>query len=54
MYSRQQTGFFEFTEEEQSRFAPARQALARGNLATGNKSLYLSSHAGGIVGWPVP
>jgi alpha-ketoglutarate-dependent 2,4-dichlorophenoxyacetate dioxygenase len=22
--------------------------------ATGSKSLYLSSHAGGIVGWPMP
>jgi alpha-ketoglutarate-dependent 2,4-dichlorophenoxyacetate dioxygenase len=54
VFSRQQLGFTDFTEEERARFAPVRQCLVRTHPATGRKSLYLSSHAGGIVGWPVP
>ena len=54
MFSRQQIGFFDFTEEEQKRFKPVRQSMVRINPATGRKSIYLASHAGGIVGWPVP
>ncbi|MEX2617214.1 MAG: TauD/TfdA family dioxygenase [Alphaproteobacteria bacterium] len=54
MFSRQQIGFFDFTDEEKQRFKPVRQSLVRTNPATGRKSIYLASHAGGIVGWPVP
>jgi alpha-ketoglutarate-dependent 2,4-dichlorophenoxyacetate dioxygenase len=54
IFSRQQLGFTDFTDEERARFAPVRQRLVRTHPATGRKSLYLSSHAGGIVGWPVP
>jgi alpha-ketoglutarate-dependent 2,4-dichlorophenoxyacetate dioxygenase len=54
IYSRQQLGFTDFTEEERARFAPVLQRLVRAHPSTGRKSLYLSSHAGGIVGWPVP
>jgi alpha-ketoglutarate-dependent 2,4-dichlorophenoxyacetate dioxygenase len=54
IYSRQQLGFTDFTDEERARFAPVRQCLVRTHPVTGRKSLYLSSHAGGIVGWPVP
>jgi alpha-ketoglutarate-dependent 2,4-dichlorophenoxyacetate dioxygenase len=54
IYSRQQLGFTDFTDEERARFAPVRQRLVRTHPSTGGKSLYLSSHAGGIVGWPVP
>jgi alpha-ketoglutarate-dependent 2,4-dichlorophenoxyacetate dioxygenase len=54
LFSRQQLGFTDFTEEERARFAPVRQALVRTHPMTGRRSLYLSSHAGGIVGWPVP
>jgi len=54
LYSRQQLGFTEFTEEERARMQPVRQRLVRTHPATGRKSLYLSSHAGAIVGWPVP
>ncbi len=54
LFSRQQLGFTDFTEEERERFKPVRQRLVRIHPSTGRKSLYLSSHAGGIVGWPVP
>jgi alpha-ketoglutarate-dependent 2,4-dichlorophenoxyacetate dioxygenase len=54
MYSRQLLGFVDFTEEEHKRMAPVRQRLVRTHPATGRKSLYLSSHAGSIVGWPLP
>jgi alpha-ketoglutarate-dependent 2,4-dichlorophenoxyacetate dioxygenase len=54
LYSRQILGFTDFTDDERERFAPVRQVLVRTHPVTGRKSLYLSSHAGGIVGWPVP
>jgi alpha-ketoglutarate-dependent 2,4-dichlorophenoxyacetate dioxygenase len=43
-----------FTEKELRDFAPVRQRLVRTHRQTGRKSLYLSSHAGRIVGWPPP
>ena len=43
-----------FTEKELRDFAPVRQRLVRTHRKTGRKSLYLSSHAGRIAGWPVP
>ncbi|HEX3861229.1 MAG TPA: TauD/TfdA family dioxygenase [Stellaceae bacterium] len=45
---------FPFTEEEQQAFAPVRQRLVRTHRKTGRKSLYLSSHAGRIIGWETP
>jgi alpha-ketoglutarate-dependent 2,4-dichlorophenoxyacetate dioxygenase len=54
IFSRQQLGFTDFTDEERARFAPVRQRLVRRHPLTARKSLYLSSHAGSIVGWPVP
>src|SRR5258706_7499620 len=54
LFSRQQLGFFDFSEEERERFKPVRQRLVRAHPVTGRRSLYLASHAGGIVGWPVP
>ena len=54
IFSRQQLGFTDFTDEERARFAPVRQRLVRTHPVPGRKSLYLSSHAGSIVGWPVP
>ncbi len=54
MYSRGALGFDQLTEEERAMFAPVRQTLVRTHPVTGRKSLYLSSHAGSIVGWPVP
>jgi alpha-ketoglutarate-dependent 2,4-dichlorophenoxyacetate dioxygenase len=54
LYSRQILGFTDFTDDERERFAQLRQVLVRTHPVIGRKSLYLSSHAGGIVGWPVP
>src|SRR5438034_9924247 len=54
IFSRQQLGFTDFTDEDRERFKPVRQRLVRTHPATGRKSLYLASHAGGILGWPVP
>jgi alpha-ketoglutarate-dependent 2,4-dichlorophenoxyacetate dioxygenase len=54
IYSRAILGFDEFTEEELRRFKPVLQRLVRTHPATGRKSLYLASHAGKIIGWPVP
>jgi alpha-ketoglutarate-dependent 2,4-dichlorophenoxyacetate dioxygenase len=54
IFSRQQLGFTDFTEEERARMKPVRQRLVRVHPSTGRRSLYLSSHAGTIVGWPVP
>jgi alpha-ketoglutarate-dependent 2,4-dichlorophenoxyacetate dioxygenase len=54
MYSRGSLGFLDYTEEERAMFRPVRQRLVRTHPVTGRKSLYLSSHAGGIVGMPMP
>ena len=54
IYSRSLLGFAEFTPEEQETFAPVRQRLVRRHPVTGRKSLFLASHAGTIVGWPMP
>jgi alpha-ketoglutarate-dependent 2,4-dichlorophenoxyacetate dioxygenase len=54
MYSRGSLGFLDYTEEERAMFRPVRQRLVRTHPVTGRKSLYLSSHAGTIVGMPMP
>jgi alpha-ketoglutarate-dependent 2,4-dichlorophenoxyacetate dioxygenase len=54
LYSRAILGFTDFTDEERERFKPVRQCLVRTHPVTKRKSLYLASHAGGIIGWPVP
>jgi len=54
MYSRGSLGFTDLTDDERTMFRPVRQALIRTHPKTGRKSLYLASHAGTIVGWPVP
>jgi alpha-ketoglutarate-dependent 2,4-dichlorophenoxyacetate dioxygenase len=53
LFSRGLLGF-EVTPEERTMFRPVRQRLVRTHPVTGRKSLYLSSHAGTIVGWPIP
>ncbi|TWT09420.1 TauD/TfdA family dioxygenase [Reyranella sp. CPCC 100927] len=54
IYSRGTLGFGEFTEEERITFKPVRQSLVRTHPVTGRKSLFLASHAGTILGWPMP
>ena len=54
MYSRGSLGFLDYTEEEKAMFKPVRQRLVRSHPVTGRKSLYLSSHAGAILGMPMP
>jgi alpha-ketoglutarate-dependent 2,4-dichlorophenoxyacetate dioxygenase len=54
IYSRGSMGFSELTDEEKAMMKPVRQRLVRTHPVTGRKSLYLSSHAGTIVGWLVP
>ena len=54
MYSRGSLGFLDYSEDEKRMFKPVLQRLVRTHPVTGRKSLYLSSHAGGIVGMPMP
>ncbi len=54
IYSRGTLGFADFTPEEKRTFTPVRQRLVRTHPVTGRKSLFLASHIGTIVGWPMP
>jgi alpha-ketoglutarate-dependent 2,4-dichlorophenoxyacetate dioxygenase len=49
-FSRGELGFDAYADKVQ----PVRHSLVRTNPMTGRKSLYLSAHIGGIIGWPVP
>lgn len=42
----------EFSEEFRKTFGTVHQPLVRTHAISGRTSLYLASHAGGIVGWP--
>jgi alpha-ketoglutarate-dependent 2,4-dichlorophenoxyacetate dioxygenase len=53
LFSRGELGY-KFTEDEQRKFAPVQQRLVRRHPVTGRLSLFLSSHGGAIVGWPLP
>ena len=54
MYSRGALGMLDYSDEERAAFRPVRQRLVRTHPVTGRKSLYLASHAGAIVGLPMP
>ena len=54
IYSREVLGFGELTETERATMRPVRQALTRTHPISGRKSVYLASHIGKIIGWPVP
>jgi alpha-ketoglutarate-dependent 2,4-dichlorophenoxyacetate dioxygenase len=54
IYSRGALGFTELSDDEKRAFKPVRQRLVRVHPATGRRSLYLSSHIGTIIGWPMP
>jgi alpha-ketoglutarate-dependent 2,4-dichlorophenoxyacetate dioxygenase len=54
MYSRGSLGFLDYSDEEKQLFKPVLQRLVRTHPVHRRKSLYLSSHAGSIVGMPMP
>ena len=54
IYSRASIGFTELTPEEIEGFAPVRHPLVRRHPSSGRPSLFLSAHAGAIVGWTIP
>jgi alpha-ketoglutarate-dependent 2,4-dichlorophenoxyacetate dioxygenase len=53
-YSRAELGFAEYADEHTDKIRPVRHRLVRTHPVTGRRSLYLSAHIGGIVGWPMP
>jgi alpha-ketoglutarate-dependent 2,4-dichlorophenoxyacetate dioxygenase len=54
MYSRGSLGFTEYSDEEKEMFKPVLQRLVRTHPVHHRKSLYLSSHAGRVLGTSVP
>ena len=54
VHSRETIGFAEMSREERDDFRPVRHPLVRVDQRTGLKSLFLSAHAGAIVGWTIP
>ena len=54
LYSRATLGFTDLTEAERATMRPVRQALVRTHPISQRKSIYLASHIGKIIGWPVP
>ncbi|HUN41145.1 MAG TPA: TauD/TfdA family dioxygenase [Acetobacteraceae bacterium] len=54
VFSREQIGFAVEGGENADKLKPVRHRLVITHPVTGRRSLYLSSHIGGIVGWPVP
>jgi alpha-ketoglutarate-dependent 2,4-dichlorophenoxyacetate dioxygenase len=53
-HSRAVVGFTGFSAEEQASLPSAQHPLVRVHPASGRKSLYISSHASHVVGWPIP
>jgi alpha-ketoglutarate-dependent 2,4-dichlorophenoxyacetate dioxygenase len=54
IYSRTLLGFDDLTDAERATMRPVRQVLTRTHPISGRKSIYLASHIGKIIGWPVP
>ena len=54
LYSRSLLGFDDWTAEERLKNKPVLQRLVRRHPNSGRLSLFLSSHAGAIQGWPMP
>jgi alpha-ketoglutarate-dependent 2,4-dichlorophenoxyacetate dioxygenase len=54
LFSREMIGFTEMSPEERAAFRPVRQRLVRTHPVTGRRSLFLSAHAGSILGWTIP
>ena len=54
VFSREQIGMEVKSDEHAERLKPVPHRLVLDVQGTGRKSLYLSSHIGGIQGWPIP
>jgi alpha-ketoglutarate-dependent 2,4-dichlorophenoxyacetate dioxygenase len=54
IYSRETLGFGDLSDAERATMRPVRQMLTRRHPVSLRKSIYLASHIGKIVGWPVP
>src|ERR1700677_4338610 len=54
VFSREQIGFGDYNPGHEDHLKPVPHRLVITHPKTGRKSLYLSSHIGGIAGWPVP
>ena len=54
IFSREQIGWAVNDAANADKLKPVPHRLVIKHPVTGRKSLYLSSHIGGIVGWPVP
>ena len=54
IYSRETLGFGDLTEAEKATMRPVQQVLVRTHPVSKRKSVYLASHIGKIIGWPVP
>ena len=54
MYSRGSLGFLDYSDEEKEMFKPVLQRLVGTHPGHKRKSLYLSSHAGKVVGMSMP
>ena len=54
VFSREQIGFADYNPGHEEYLKPVPHRLVITHPRTERRSLYLSSHIGGIVGWPVP
>jgi alpha-ketoglutarate-dependent 2,4-dichlorophenoxyacetate dioxygenase len=54
IFSREQLGFTDYLPDERAMMKPVRHRLVRTHPSSGRKSIFLSAHIGGIVGWPRP
>jgi alpha-ketoglutarate-dependent 2,4-dichlorophenoxyacetate dioxygenase len=54
LYSRAVLGFTDLSDAERATMKPVLQRLLRTHPLSGRKTVYLSSHIGKIIGWPVP
>jgi alpha-ketoglutarate-dependent 2,4-dichlorophenoxyacetate dioxygenase len=54
IFSREQLGFTDYLPDERAMMKPVRHRLVRTHPTSGRKSIFLSAHIGGIVGWPRP
>jgi alpha-ketoglutarate-dependent 2,4-dichlorophenoxyacetate dioxygenase len=54
IFSREQLGFTDYLPDERAMMKPVRHRLVRTHPTSDRKSIFLSAHIGGIVGWPRP